>query len=193
VVAARRTEVGATASPGATTFTLVALDEVQVRVGVPEADVGALRPGQPARVELAALGRTVPGRVQLVGVAADPASRSYTAKVVVPNADGALRAGMVASVAIATGTSTQVVAVPVSAVARDPEGAPRVYLLDARSGRARARRVTVGAPLAGGAVEVVDGLAAGEPVVVAGQERVRDGARVAAVGSPVVSAGRTTP
>lgn len=193
VVAARRTEVGASVSPGATTFTLVALDEVQVRVGVPEADVGALRPGQPARVELAALGRTVQGRVQLVGVAADPASRTYTVKVVVPNADRVLRAGMVASVAVATGSSSQVVAVPVSAVARDPEGAPRVYLLDEGTGRARARRVTVGAPLAGGAVEIVDGLAAGEPVIVAGQERVRDGARVTAVGSPVASTGRITP
>jgi multidrug efflux pump subunit AcrA (membrane-fusion protein) len=53
--------------------------------------------------------------------------------------------------------------------------------------------VTVGAPLAGGAVEIVDGLAAGEPVIVAGQERVRDGARVTAVNSPVASTGRATP
>jgi len=197
VVAAKRTEVGASAAPGVTAFTLVALDEVQVRVGVPEADVGALRPGQPARVELAALGRAVRGRVQLVGVSADPASRTYTVKVAVPNADRALRAGMVASVAIATGVSRRVVAVPVTAVARDPEGAPRVYLLDAGGRRARARRVTVGAPLAGGAVEIVDGIAAGEPVIVAGQQRVRDGARVAAVGSsvavPVASTERTTP
>jgi multidrug efflux pump subunit AcrA (membrane-fusion protein) len=53
--------------------------------------------------------------------------------------------------------------------------------------------VTVGAPLAGGAVEIDDGLAAGDPVIVAGQERVRDGARVAAVTGPVATTGRTTP
>jgi RND family efflux transporter MFP subunit len=166
---------------------------VQVRVGVPEADVGVLRPGQSARVELAALGRTVPGRVQLVGVTADPASRTYTVKVVVPNADRVLRAGMVASVAITTGASSHAIAVPVSAVARDPEGAPRVYLLDAGAGTARARRVTVGVPLAGGSVEIVDGLAAGEPVIVAGQERVRDGARVVAVSGSVAATRRTVP
>ncbi len=188
VVAAKRTEVGATATSSTPAFTLVDLDEVHVRVGVPEGDVAALRPGQPARVELAALGRTVAGRVQLVGVAADPASRTYTVKVVVPNRDRLLRAGMVASVAVATGASREAVAVPSAAVARDPEGATRVYVHDAAAGRARARRVTVGAPLPGGAVEVSAGLAAGEPVVVAAQERVRDGARVA----PVPAAGADT-
>jgi RND family efflux transporter MFP subunit len=181
VVAARRTEVGATAAPGTTVFTLVDLDAVQVRVGVPEADVGQLRPGQLTRVELPALGRTVVGRVELVGVAADPASRTFTVKVTVPNPGHTLRAGMVASVAVATGASRAVVAVPAVAVGRDAEGATQLWVHDAASGRVRARRVAVGAPLADGAVEIVTGLAAGEPVVVAGQARVRDGARVTAV------------
>jgi RND family efflux transporter MFP subunit len=192
-VAARRTDVGATAAPGAAAFTLVDLGEMHVRVGVPEGDVGALRPGQAARVELPALDRAVVGRVHLVGVAADPASRTYTVKVVVPNRDRALRAGMVASVAVSTGASRPVVAVPAAAVARDPEGATRVYVHDAAAGRARARRVVVGAPFADGAVEIVDGLAAGEPVIVAGQERLRDGARVAPVDATPAPARRTAP
>jgi RND family efflux transporter MFP subunit len=192
-VAARRTDVGATAAAGAAAFTLVDLGEMHVRVGVPEGDVGALRPGQAARVELPALDRAVVGRVHLVGVAADPASRTYTVKVVVPNRDRALRAGMVASVAVSTGASRPVVAVPAAAVARDPEGATRVYVHDAAAGRARARRVVVGAPFADGAVEIVDGLAAGEPVIVAGQERLRDGARVAPVDATPAPARRTAP
>jgi RND family efflux transporter MFP subunit len=193
-VAARRTDVGATAAAGTTAFTLVDLGAVHVRIGVPEGDVGALRPGQVAQVELPALGRTVAGRVQLVGVAADPASRTYAVRIVVPNDDRALRAGMVASVAIATGASRAVVGVPATAVARDPEGATRVYLHDTAAGRARARRVTVGVPLADGAVEIVDGLEAGEPIIVAGQERLRDGARVSAVdAAPAAAARRTTP
>jgi RND family efflux transporter MFP subunit len=194
VVAARRIEAGATAAAGATVFTLVDLDAVHVRVGVPEADVGALRPGQTARVAIPALGREVVGRVRLVGVAADAASRTYPVEVVVPNADRTLRVGMVASVAVTTGAERAVIAVPAAAVARDPEGATRVYVHDATSGRARARRVRVGAPLGDGGVEIIEGLTAGEPVVVAAQERVRDGARVSA--APVAASpatGRTTP
>ncbi len=186
VVARKATEVGATASPGTPAFTLVALDTVRVRVGVPEQEVGLVRAGQPARVELEALGRSAEGRVRFVNVAADPASRTYAVQVAVPNPDGVLRAGMVAAVAVRTGGRRPAVAVPAAAVARDADGATLVYVPappDAGGvARVRARRVEVGAAL-GDRVEVARGLAAGEPVVVAGQERLRDGARVTA-GAP---------
>jgi RND family efflux transporter MFP subunit len=197
VVAARRTETGATAAPGTPVFTLVALDEMRVRVGVPEAEVGALRDGMAARVELPALDRVVDGRVRHVGVAADPASRTFAVLVVVPNANGALRGGMVASVVVATGAVRDVVAVPSTAIAHDAEGATRVYVADAASGRVRARRVAIGAPLADGLVEIGDGLVAGEPVVVAGEERLHDGARVTLVAdtsrTTVAVTGRSRP
>lgn len=183
VVAARRVEVGATVAPGTPSFTLVDLAEVRVRVGVPEGEVGALRAGQPAQVTLPALGRTVAGRVRLVGVAADPASRTYPVEVTVPNGSQALRAGMVATVAVQAGARRTVVAVPAAAIARDAEGATQVWQHDEASGRVRARRVTVGAPLDGGLVEVSAGLAGGEPVVVGAQQRVREGARVTVAGA----------
>lgn len=202
VVARKAAEAGATAAVGAPVFTLVDLDLVHVRAAVPEGDVGRLRAGQPARVALEALAGTpaesARGRVATVGVAADPASRTYPVKVAVPNDRRLLRAGMVATVAVATGAARSAVAVPAAAVARDADGATLVYVLDRAAGRARARRVEVGAPVGilsgnppdgslggsvgGGLVAVARGLAAGEPVVVAGQERLRDGARVAVVG-----------
>jgi RND family efflux transporter MFP subunit len=188
VVARKGTEVGATAAAGSAVFTLVDLDVVRVRAAVPEADVGRLRAGQPAEVTLEALADSAParGRVTAVGVTADPASRTYSVQIEVPNASHRLRAGMVASAAVATGTERDAVAVPAGAVARDADGATLVYVFDRAAGRARARRVTVGAPVDGGApglVRVARGLDAGEPVVVAGQQRVRDGARVSVVGA----------
>lgn len=192
-VAAKRTEVGALVAPGAPAFVLVDLAEVRVKVGVAESDVGALRAGQAATVALPALGRSVAGRVERVGVAADPASRTYTVTVAAPNADGALRAGMVASVAIATGASRAAVAVPASAVGRDAEGATQLLVHDAAAGLARARRVTVGAPLPDGRVVITDGVAAGEPVIVSGGERARDGARVRAVAPAASPADARTP
>jgi RND family efflux transporter MFP subunit len=128
------------------------------------------------------------GRVRAVGVAADAASRTYAVQVAVPNADHALRAGMVATVAIATGGTHDAVAVPTTAIARDADGATVVHVLDRAAGRVRTRRVTVGGSVDGGVgdgalVAVARGLAAGEPVVVAGGQRVRDGARVSLVGA----------
>lgn len=191
VIARKATEVGATAASGTPVFTLVALDTVRVRVGVPEQEVGAVRAGQPARVTFEALGRAVDGRVRFVNVAADPASRTYAVQIAVPNVDGALRAGMVAAVALRTGARRPAVTIPATAVARDAEGATLVYVPDG-TGRVRARRVAVGAAIGQG-IEVTSGLAAGEPVVVAGQERLRDGAQVTVVPASGVPDGRARP
>lgn len=176
-VARKQVEVGATAGAGATVLTLADLSEVDVRVGVSEADVGQVRVGQEAAVEVPALGAVVAGRVAHVGVVADPASRTYSVKVAVPNAAGALRGGMVATVLLPTGRARDAVVVPAAAVARDPDGATVVYVYAPAEGRVHARRVEVG-DARGATVEVARGLAAGEPVVVAGQQRLRDGSAV---------------
>jgi len=179
IVARRAVEPGATVAPGAPVFTLVDLDPVRVRVGVPEAEVGTIAVGEAATVTVPALaGRSFAGRVRLVGVAADPATRTYTVEVEVPNPERALRAGMVAEAAVSRQGTARVVTVPLQAVVRDADDATRVYLLDPQQGRVHARRVQVG-DVHGAEVEVVDGLRGGEPVVVAGQHRVREGSRVA--------------
>ncbi|HEX8906685.1 MAG TPA: efflux RND transporter periplasmic adaptor subunit, partial [Longimicrobiaceae bacterium] len=179
IVARRAVEPGATVAPGAPVFTLVDLDPVRVRVGVPEAEVGTIAVGEAATVTVPALaGRSFAGRVRLVGVAADPATRTYTVEVEVPNPGRVLRAGMVAEATLRRAGTARMVTVPLQAVVRDQDDATLVYLLDAQTGRVHARRVQVG-QVHGDDVEVADGLSGGEPVVVAGQHRVREGSRVA--------------
>ncbi len=180
-IAKKSVEVGASASTGTAVLTLVDLAEVEVRVGVSEADVGQVHVGQPAAVEVPALGRTVTGRVAHVGVVADPASRTYAVKVALPNPTGALRGGMVATVVLPTGRARDAVVVPAAAVMRDADGVTLVYVYAPSERRVRARRVEVG-DARGGNVEVARGLAAGEPVVVGGQQRLRDGSAVTVPG-----------
>ncbi|HEX9710551.1 MAG TPA: efflux RND transporter periplasmic adaptor subunit, partial [Candidatus Thermoplasmatota archaeon] len=103
VVARRGVEPGEQAGPGMPVFTIVRVDPVQVRVGVPEAEIARVAVGQGATVTVPALGGLpLEGRVRLVGVAADPASRTYTVKVEVANPDRTLRPGMIAEVRIET-------------------------------------------------------------------------------------------
>lgn len=178
VVARRAIDPGETAAPGQSVFTVMDVDPVRVRIGVPEAEVGMVRVGQPATVRVAALaGETFGGRVALVGVAADSTTRTYSVEISLPNPARRLRVGMVAEATIEGDRRRSAVTVPAAAVVRDADGATVVYVLDEGGGRAHARRVEVGAPR-GDEVEIARGLAAGEPVVVAGQHRLRDGARV---------------
>jgi RND family efflux transporter MFP subunit len=179
IIARRAIEVGATVAPGQAVFTIVDLDPVRVRVGVPEGDVGHITEGSAATVRIPALDASFAGRVSLIGVSADPATRSYTVEVSVPNPARRLRAGMVAEATITTGKTTSVTLVPAAAVVHDGgvNGATRVYVLDADAARVHSRRVITGVAR-GDSLEIISGVESNDHVIVAGQQRLRDGARV---------------
>jgi RND family efflux transporter MFP subunit len=184
IIARRAIEVGTTVASGQAVYTIVALDPVRVRVGVPEADVGHIIEGAAATVRIPALDTSFTGRVSLIGVTADPATRSYTVEVSVSNPARKLRAGMIAEATITTRETTSAVMVPAPAVLHDGgfNGATIVYVLDRDAARAHARRVTTGVAR-GDSLEITSGVATGDQIVVAGQQRLRDGARVQQVGS----------
>ena len=192
IVARRAIEVGAMVAPGQPVYTLVALDPVRVRVGVPEGDVGHITEGATATVRVPALDASFTGRVSLIGVSADPATRSFTVEITVPNPARRLRAGMVAEATITTRETTSTMMVPAAAVVHDggADGATMVYVLDAAAARAQARRVTTGAAR-GDSLEVTSGLAAGDRVVVAGQHRLRNGTRIQLVDADALTSETT--
>jgi len=179
IIARRAIEVGATVAAGQPAFTIVDLDPVRVRVGVPEADVGHVTTGAPATVRIPALDTTFAGRVSLIGVSADPSTRSYTVEISVPNPARRLRAGMVAEATIQTKENRSALMVPASAVVHDGgvNASTIVYVLDHDGARVHSRRVTTGVAR-GDSLEIASGIIAGEPIVVAGQQRLRDGASV---------------
>jgi RND family efflux transporter MFP subunit len=115
----------------------------------------------------------------MIGVAADPASRTYPVKLTVPNPARALLPGMIAEARITGAEITRALTVPGDAIVRDAEGATLVFVYTPADRRVYGRRVTVGAPI-DREVEIRDGLAPSDLVVVAGQQRLRDGVRVAA-------------
>jgi membrane fusion protein, multidrug efflux system len=175
IVARRNADPGETVPAGAQIFSIVDLDVVHVRVAVPESNVGAISVGATARVTIPSLGDTVfSGRVRLVGVAADPVTRTFAVEIAVPNPTLRLRAGMVAEASITAPGSTTILTVPGAAIVRDAEGATQLFIYEGDEHRVRARRVSVGA-LIGNEIEITKGLIPGDLVVVGGQHRVRDG------------------
>ncbi len=180
MLARRGIEPGEQAGPGMPVFTIAQLEPVQVRVGVPEMEISRIAIGDRTTVMVPALkGATFVGRVRLVGVSADPGSRTYTAKIEVPNASRALKPGMIAEVRISGTESVDALTIPAEAVVRDVDGVLRVFVYEPRSTRVYARRVTIGTA-SGEEVEVRRGLTASDMVVIGGQHRVREGSRVTA-------------
>jgi RND family efflux transporter MFP subunit len=190
IISRRSVEVGTTVAAGQAVYTIVDLDPVRIRLGVPEADVGHITEGAAATVRIPALDTSFTGRVTLIGVAAEPTTRSYTVEISVPNPARKLRAGMVAEATITTRQTRTAMMVPAPAVVHDGgvNGTTIVYVLDRDGARAHSRRVTTGGAR-GDSLEITSGAQAGDLIVVAGQQRLRDGARVQQVQSTAQAGG----
>ncbi len=185
-VARRSVEPGQMTGPGQPAFEIVKLDTVEVNVGVPETDVHLVRAGQKAAVTLPALpGETFEGIVRIVNVSADPQTRTFMTRISVPNPKHTLRIGMIAEARIRGDRTVKMLTLPVEAVVRDPQGATMVYVFFPDRKRVYAKRVATGA-LYGREIEIRQGLTGDDLVILAGQERLRDGAVVspAPAGSP---------
>ncbi|MFH1570842.1 MAG: efflux RND transporter periplasmic adaptor subunit, partial [Gemmatimonadota bacterium] len=111
-----------------------------------------------------------PGRIEAVVPAADPASRTFRVKVVIANADGAVRSGMFARLRFARGARPAVL-VPAAAVVRRGQ-LQGVFVV--QSGRAHLRWLRLGNPWES-EVEVVSGLNGGEVLVLDPDAQLRDG------------------
>ena len=190
IVARRGVDPGELVGPGIPVFTVVDMNPILVRAGIPEADIGEVRVGQSAVVVVPALGeRQFQGRVSLVGVAADPVSRTYTVKVRVPNPEQVLRPGMIAEARVVGKRRVKALTVPGEAIVHEADGTTLVFVYLAADGRVRSRRVSIGRVLDRD-VEVVSGLADGEMVVVGGQHGVRDGDLVVVSGNDTAPTAR---
>ena len=67
-------------------FSVLDLDPVKVRVGIPEAEIGKVHEGARALVTIPSLdNQQFEGKVEAVGYSADSVSRTFTTKIAIPN------------------------------------------------------------------------------------------------------------
>jgi Cu(I)/Ag(I) efflux system membrane fusion protein len=156
---------GSAFEPGTLLYRIAPLSRVWVEADVYEADLASVAVGQPAQVELPSLpGRRFEAQVAYVSPTLDPGTRTARVRLELPNPDLALRPAMYARVAIAVDHGERLV-VPLSSVLHAGE---RSFVFRALGeGRFRPQAVTLGLR-SGEQVEVVEGLAPGDPIVAAG-------------------------
>ncbi len=175
LIARRELEAGDPVGVGRPVFVVMDLNPAKVRVGVPEAEVVRIRQGQKASVLVPSFGeQTFEGRVETVGYAADPASRTYSVKISVQNPNLLLRAGMIAEAHIQTAGVVRAITVPAQAIMRDSQGATLVYIYFPDKRRVYGRRVSPGTVF-DREIEINQGLTGNELVVVAGQNQLSEG------------------
>lgn len=177
---------GAPVDSGATLATVTDVSQLSLTVDVDETDVFLVREGQPAVVELDAVpDASYTAKVSSVDLNPTETAGggvSYRVRLALSRgtaADGSPapkpRPGMSAVAELQVRVAADAVQVPTSAVVRSDDGRDAVWV-DA-AGVAQRRRIEVGARGAE-MVQVTEGLAVGERVVVAGADTVREGAEL---------------
>lgn len=154
-----------------------ALDPVLVDVDLPESALTRVRVGQAATVTVEAVpGRAFEGEVSYVSPRASEKARTLEVRVRVPNPEGLLRPGLSASVRLELGEVDGAVFVPTSAVVQTASG-PAAWVVDGE-GKAQPRPLTLGLREEA-RVRVLQGLTAGDRLVLEGFTRLKPGAPVA--------------
>ncbi len=171
LVTAKSVEPGVLATPGVPLLTLERDGTYRLEALVEESKLGSIRIGQPVRVALDGLGRTLDARVSEIVPAVDPVSRANTVKIDLPAVAG-IRSGSFGRASFELG-SRSMLTVPAAAVIE--RGQLRSVVI-AENGIARTRLITVG-QRAGDRFEVLSGLQPGEFVVIS-PAAVADGTRV---------------
>jgi RND family efflux transporter MFP subunit len=153
---------------------IVDLSQIEVQAQAPVSDVGRLKIGAAARVEVEGVdGPPIAGRIERINPSTDPGTRTIDVYISIPNAHRALRAGMFAHVRLALQSERAVPAIAIGAV-REDAGQPVVWVLGAD--RLARRSVSLGrrderAQL----VEVLGGIAPGERVLASRFDNLREG------------------
>jgi RND family efflux transporter MFP subunit len=187
IVSARLAQPGERVALDAKVVSIVDLSRLQLEASVPPAAIGRVKVGQAMSFRVEGFGeREFAGRIERINPAATAGSRSISVYAVIDNKEGVLRAGMFAQGALTLARIDRALAVPASAV-REEMGQTFVYAID--NGRIKRKNVKVGPADAGGRVQVLEGLAAGDRIVRANLGSLREGATARLAGpEPVETA-----
>jgi RND family efflux transporter MFP subunit len=182
IVALRDVNVGDLASDAAAAkpiFRIVDNRLLNLTVTVSSSDSGRIKVGQPLEFTVDSQpGRTFAGKVMYINPELSSADRSLKVIAEVRNEPENLKGGLFAKGHIVTGTRSQVLQVPRSAVGGFDTQAKKGNLFVVENGVVRKRDIRSGSEI-GDMVEIASGLKAGEQYVIRGGFNLKDGDKVA--------------
>jgi HlyD family secretion protein len=169
---------GVLVQPGMPILKVAQIDKVRLQANVGEKDLGSIRVGSPVQVATAAAGQPpLTATVTAVFPFVDQGPRTAVVEALVDNAARRLLPGQYVMMQFSTGQREQALIVPAPAVVR-MGGKATLWVV--KDGLVEPRPVVTGLQSAD-RVEIIEGLAGGERLIVRGQEGLYAGAKVSEV------------
>lgn len=188
VITALQAEVGQVVAAGVPVVKLARSGEKEVRVSIPEDQVESLRGASEVSVRTWANPQAaLEGKLRELSPVADPATRTYTAKISLPKAGPEVRLGMTATVQFArSGPAT--IRLPLTALVSQKDSTA-VWVVE--NGKVTLVPVQL-AGTSGNELVVLSGLNAGQMVVTAGVNQLQVGQRVSVLGQEISASTQAT-
>ncbi len=175
-------EAGSVVAAGQSVVRIAQLGEKEILVNAPERNVSQMKSASGFLVVFDALpGKIYRAKLRELAPAADPASRTYAAKLSLADASDEVKLGMSATVRSELGAARSIVIPNTALYTRD--AATRVWLVDRTSETVKAVEVKLGASTNEGVV-VAAGLTAGDVLVTAGANLLQPGQKVRVIDLP---------
>ncbi|MEP7381631.1 MAG: efflux RND transporter periplasmic adaptor subunit [Gemmatimonadota bacterium] len=164
VVSTRTVDAGEHVARGATLFTVVRNDILELEASVPSRQANELKVGQSVR--FASSGRQLEGKIARIAPTINPANRSITVYIQVPNRDGAIKGNSFATGRIIGESIPNTIAIPTSAVRQSARGdLPFVYRIE--GGKVQVAEVQLGiVDETINQTQVLSGLSRGDQIIV---------------------------
>jgi RND family efflux transporter MFP subunit len=153
---------------------LVKIENVLVKIAAPENEISKISKGIKASFKVSALNeKQFEGVVTNISPVADAISRTYNVKINVKNTNLELKPGMVCDVTIDLKNEKALVIIPYNAVTTDDNGNTFVFVVSTDNKTVKKQEITTGS-YCGTGIEVLNGLAIGETIVVEGKEKLSE-------------------
>ncbi len=176
----RKISVGDYISIGQDLFNLEDIDPIKVDFRISEKFLSTLRADQPIEITVDAYpDRKFEGQVYAIDPRIDAAGRSIVIRARVANKDRMLRPGLFARVTLILELKPNALTVPEQAIV--PRGSDQ-FVYRVIDGKAKQTKVKIGTRR-DGRVEIVEGLSTDDVVITAGQQKIREGGAVRALGA----------
>jgi membrane fusion protein (multidrug efflux system) len=180
-----RVDPGEYLTPGAPIVPLEKLDPIFADFTLPERELAQVGEGQGVEIRVQAYtDETFSGRIVAIDPGIEVGSRSFRLRAELENPERRLRPGMFADVRVILPTKDDVITIPDTAISYAPYGDSVFVIGDKDGGKTVTRRQIETGRTRAGRVAVLSGLEAGEQVVSAGHNKLRNGQAVAIADQP---------
>lgn len=165
IIADRTVEPGEHVSRGATLFTVVRNDVLELEAAVPARQAGELAVGQVVR--FASSGLQMEGKVARISPTINPANRSITVYMQVPNRNGAIKGNAFATGRIVGQSIRNALLVPTAAVRQSARSGDKPFVYRIEGGKVQHAEVELGiVDETINMTQVLSGLAVGDQIIV---------------------------